>query len=89
MEIRFESRADVWRGRGRPPREPSARVIELLHQTAMTGTCATVTLADVTAEEVRDVKADLRAAQRRLGGRVHCQIVNNVLKFFWEPGQLQ
>jgi hypothetical protein len=85
MEIHFGNRVENWRGRGRPPREPSQRVLELLRHTAATGTVAIVELTGADAEDLGEVKADLRAAQRLLGGQVHYQVSKGNLQFFWEP----
>jgi hypothetical protein len=85
MEIAFQNRSE-WRGRGRPPREPSPRVVELLRRTAATNSMATVTLDLATfAADLKELKADLRAASRLLGGAVHYQAVANTVNFFWEP----
>lgn len=84
MEMRFEDRAQAWRGRGRPPRQPSAKIVETLRNTARTGTIAIIPCQDATPEEIRELKADLRAAERAMGGKVRHQIVNGEFKFYWE-----
>lgn len=84
MEITFGKRTE-WRGRGRPPREPSERAVRLLRHTAATGELAIIPLDGTTPAELTDLKADLKAAKRKLGGEIHFQIVGNVARFFWEP----
>lgn len=85
MEMQFKPRAE-WRGRGRPPREPSPKVLKLCRDTHLAQAMGTLPLANVDQDAVREILADLRAAQRVLGGRVHYQIVDNELRFFWAPG---
>jgi hypothetical protein len=77
---------EAWRGRGRPPTEPSDKVMKLLQQTARTATCVTMQLDDSTTEQdLRELRADLRAAQRQMGGKVHYQKVGKIVRFFWDP----
>lgn len=86
MEIAFKSPESGWRGRGRPKREPDPKVVKLLRQTAATNTVAVVTLDPQTsAADLRELRADLHAAQRLLGGLVHHQQVSGEFRFFWEP----
>jgi hypothetical protein len=89
MEISFQDRATAWRGRGRPPRKAPAKVLELLRHTAATGKVAVIPLEGdekISPEEVREFVADLRAAERQLGGKVRHQIIDNALRFHWERG---
>lgn len=92
MEITFQSRRDAWVGRGRPPREPSANALKSCQYTAQTNSVAVVPIAEgldkkERAAVLRDLRADMRAAQRVLGGKVHHQVSGNSFKFYWVPEQ--
>jgi len=60
----------------------------MLRQTATTGKVAVLTLEageTFSPDQLRELKADLRAAQRVLGGEVHFQQVGAEFRFFWTP----
>ena len=85
MEIKYQNRGD-WKGRGRPPRQPSERVLQFLRYTATSGTMATVTLDEATYEaDLRELLADLRAGERVLNGQVRYQVAGKDVNFYWTP----
>lgn len=87
MHIEFQSQERApWKRPGRPPRRASERALNALRQTARTGKVAVISLdTDVTGAELAELRRDLKAAQRELGGRVHTQLAEGKFMFYWQP----
>lgn len=85
MAITFEPR-QVWRGRGRPQREPSEQALASCYESARTRTCARTEITVQTSEkDIRELYADLRAAERKLGGKVSIQRQEDCVLWYWTP----
>lgn len=87
MGISFQTR-DVWKGPGRPPRRASATALRTCRETARTKTCAVLEITtEVTTNDIKELLADLRAAERELGGKVSVQTLEDCVRWYWTPAR--
>lgn len=85
MQIQFQTRGvSGWKGPGRPHRQPSERALNALRGTAQGKVAVIVLDGTVTADDLRELRLDLRAAARVLGGKVHTQKIDGKFLFYWE-----
>lgn len=81
MDVAFQPKDQVWRRRGRPPRQVSPEIIEIAQRSYNTGQCAEVTLTeDDTEQDVRDLINMLTSYARSVGKRILDQREGDVLR---------
>ena len=84
MEVEFRPRGQGWRGRGRPPRECPAPLLDLLRQAHERREDAAIPVVGTPAREVRQVVALLRRGATQLGYALHIQHDAKEIRFYVE-----
>lgn len=81
MEIVMRDPAEVWRGRGRPPRPIPDIIRQAADESYRTGKCGTVEVAPDEEDEARELSSLLTAYAKRQGKRMRFQRDGDLLAF--------
>jgi hypothetical protein len=84
VQIEFRPRGDGWRGRGRPPAEVPAEVMDALRATYEQGLQAQFPVYGASEAEVRAFVQLLRHGADQMGKRLKQQVHAGVLRFYVE-----
>lgn len=81
MKVEIRTKAEVWRGRGKPRRTIPDEVRTIADATYKTGNVARVEIGPGEADDAAELVTLLRAYARHLGRRVRIQREGSILRF--------